>query len=120
MDYYQSLGRASDEGNGHRYRTGALAGEGVSSQLQAVDGGRKVPVPQCQFPAQTPDMMLPGMGIAPPTCPLNRLNDLSGALTAMGALLAAITPNTTYPSTCVVVCVSPISITPITEYGPWV
>ena len=70
-------------------------------------GGRKMPMPQRQCPTQPPELLLPGLGVAPPTCPPNKPNDLSGALTAMGALPAAITPKTAHPSACVVVCVSP-------------
>ena len=64
-------------------------------------------MPQGHRPAQTFDVLLPGLSIAPPTRSPNGVNYLSGAPAAMGTLPAVVVPKFNYPSTCVVECVSP-------------
>ena len=63
-------------------------------------------MPQGYRPAQTFDVLLPGLSIAPPTRPPNGENYLSGAPAATGTLSVAVAIKDTHPGACVAECVS--------------
>lgn len=64
-------------------------------------------MPQGHGAAQPQNLLLLGLGDAPPTCPLDEANDLSGPLTAMGALPATVALKTIHSTNCVTECESP-------------